>query len=32
MSDRLVAPGAALIKICGELALEHRESGKLLEA
>ncbi len=32
MSERLVAPGAALIKICGELPLEHRESGKLLEA
>ena len=32
MSERLVAPGAALIKICGEQPLDHRESGKLLEA
>lgn len=32
MSDRLVAPGAALIKICGDQPLGHRQSGKLLEA
>ena len=32
MTERLVAPGASVIKICGEQPLEHRESGKLLEA
>jgi predicted deacylase len=32
ITECLVAPGASLIKICGEHPLEHRESGKLLEA
>lgn len=32
MGDRMVAPGAALAKVCGAEPLTHRESGKLLEA
>lgn len=32
MGDRMVAPGAALAKICGSTPLTHREPGKLLEA
>ena len=32
MGDRMVAPGAALAKVCGVQPLRHRESGKLLEA
>lgn len=32
MSDRFVAPGAALAKVTGAKPLSHREPGKLLEA
>lgn len=32
MSERLVAPGAALAKVAGKEPLKHREAGKLLEA